>query len=106
MEQQKWYQVDLYIGLLDPDELLQKFTTKEAVDTVTNIIGDCTIIPAIGSYTHSSGIRINMNSIQVIKFINCNPTEFINNSINKLKKIFNQDCIIVKTTECTNLEIL
>ena len=32
MEQQKKYQVDLYIGLLDPDDFMQHFTIKEAVD--------------------------------------------------------------------------
>ena len=40
MEQQKKYQVDLYIGLLDPDDFMQHFTIKEAVDKITKTIGD------------------------------------------------------------------
>lgn len=50
MEQQKWYQIDFYIGLYDLDELHDAHTFKESADKITDIIGDCTIIPCIGSF--------------------------------------------------------
>ena len=90
MEQQKKYQVDLYIGLLDPDDFLQHFTIKEAVDKISNLIGDCTIIPCIGSCTHISGIRINLNTLKIVKFIYYHHWKFID-KVKILIKIFYQD---------------
>ena len=87
MEQQKKYQVDLYIGLLDPDDFMQHFTIKEAVDKITKTIGDCTIIPCIGSCTHITGIRINLNTLKVTKFIDYPPEQIISN-VEELKEIF------------------
>ena len=105
MEQQKKYQIDLYIGLLDPDDFFQHFTIKEAVDEITKVIGDCTIIPCIGSCTHDTGLRINLNTLKVIKFIDYSPEQFVDR-IEKLKEIFNQDSILMNTTECHKFKII
>ena len=105
MEQQKKYQVDLYIGLLDPDDLMQHFTIKEAVDKITNLIGDCTIIPCIGSCTHISGVRINLNTLKVVKFIDYHPEQFID-KIKILKEIFNQYDILMNVIECEYFKII
>lgn len=105
MEQQKQYQVDLYIGLLDPDDFMQYFTIKEAVDKITKFIGDCTIIPCIGSCTHSTGIRINLNTLKVTKFIDYAPEQFMN-KIEKIKEVFNQHYVLVNTTKCENFHII
>ena len=107
MEQQtKWHQVDFYVGLLDSDEYCQKFTLKEAVDKITDLIGDCTIIPCIGSYKNPLGLRINMNTLHIIKFIKEHPKYFKIHYRSKFKEIFNQKSIIVHSSECENLEIL
>ena len=105
MEQQKQYQVDLYIGLLDPDDLLQHFTIKEAVDSITKIIGDCTIIPCIGSCTHFSGVRINLNTLKVTKFIDYAPEQFID-KVEAIKKVFNQYDILMNMIECEDFRII
>lgn len=105
MERQKKYQVDLYIGLLDPDDFMQHFTIKEAVDKITKLIGDCTIIPCIGSYTHISGIRINLNSLKITKFIDNAPDQFIG-KVEKIKEIFNQHDILMNTIECNNFRVV
>ena len=105
MEQQKKYQVDLYIGLLDPDDLLQHFTIKEAVDSITKIIGDCTIIPCIGSCTHFSGVRINLNTLKVTKFIDYAPEQFID-KVESIKKVFNQYDILMNMIECEDFRII
>lgn len=105
MEQQKKYQVDLYIGLLDPDDFMQHFTVKKAVDTITDVIGDCTIIPCIGSCTHVTGIKINLNTLKVTKFIDHSPEHFIN-KVKKLKEIFNQYEILMNTLECDDFRII
>ena len=104
MEQQKWYQIDFYIGLYDLEELADKHSFKESVDKITELIGDCTIFSGIGSYAHPIGIRINMNSLKVTKFINTNPNEFISANVNKIKEFFDQDCIITNVFECYNLQ--
>lgn len=105
MKQQKWYQVDLYIGLLDPDDFSQHFTINEAVDKITNLIGDCTIIPCIGSCTHISGIRINLNTLKIVKFIDYHPEEFID-KVKILKEIFNQFEILINVIECDSFKII
>ena len=105
MERQKKYQVDLYIGLLDPDDFMQHFTIKEAVDKITKTIGDCTIIPCIGSCTHITGIRINLNTLKVTKFIDYPPEQIISN-VEELKEIFNQYDILMNTIECDNFRIV
>jgi hypothetical protein len=105
MEQQKKYQVDLYIGLLDPDDFMQHFTVKKAVDTITEVIGDCTIIPCIGSCTHITGVRINLNTLKVTKFIDYSTEQFIN-KVEKLKEIFNQHEILMNTIECDDFRII
>ena len=106
MEQQKWYQIDFYIGLYDIDELRDKYTYKESVDKITDLIGECTIIPCVGSYQHPIGIRINMNSLKVIKFINSDPKEFVLRYADKFKEIFNQQNIIANITNCHDLNFL
>ena len=105
MEQQKKYQVDLYIGLLDPDDFLQHFTVKEAVDKITKLIGDCTIIPCIGSCMHITGVRINLNTLKVTKFIDYPPEQFIE-KVEKIKEIFNQHDILMNNLKCDNYRII
>ena len=104
MEQQKWYQIELYFGLYDLEELQDVHPFKETVNKITELMGDCTIIPCIGSCNHSIGIRITMNSLKVIKFTNKNPDDLLEIYIRELKKFFNQECIITNITECTNLQ--
>lgn len=100
MEQQKWYQIDFYVGLYDLDELCDVYPYKESVDKITELIGECTIIPCVGSYQHSIGIRMNMNTLKVTKFINNNPQLFVKEHASRLKEIFKQESIITNITNC------
>ena len=68
-------------------------------------IGDCTIIPCIGSCTHITGIRINLNTLKVTKFIDYPPEQIISN-VEELKEIFNQYDILMNTIECDNFRIV
>ena len=103
MEQQKWYQIDFYIGMYDIDELSEKYSFKESIDKVTDLIGNCTIVHGIGSYKHSIGIRMNMNTLKVTKFIDSAPKEFASKYAEKFKEIFSQECVITNVSECHNL---
>ena len=103
MEQQKWYQIDFYIGLYDLDELRDTYSFKESVDKISELLGECTIIPCVGSYQHSIGIRMNMNSLKVTKFINSNPQLFAKENAGKLKTIFKQESVITNITTCYEL---
>ena len=68
-------------------------------------IGDSTIIPCIGSCTHITGIRINLNTLKVTKFIDYPPEQIISN-VEELKEIFNQYDILMNTIECDNFRIV
>ena len=65
-----------------------------------------TIMPCIGSYQHPIGIRINMNSVKVIKFTNSNPKEFVLKYVDKFKETFNQESIIANITKSYGLNFL
>ena len=104
MEQQKWYQIDFYIGLYNLDELSDNHTFKESVNKITELLGDCTIIPCTGSYKHPIGIRITMNSLKVTKFTNNISEGYINTNVNELKDFFNQNSIITNIIECNKLQ--
>ncbi len=104
MEQQKWYQIDFYVGLYDIDNLCDIYSFKESVDKITDLIGNCTIFPCVGSFIlPSHEIRINMNSLKITKFINENPQAFVKEYANILKEIFNQESIISNITNCCEL---
>lgn len=105
MEQQKWYQIDFYVGLYNLDDLCDIYSFKESVDKITDLIGDCTIFPCVGSFIlPSHGIRINMNSLKITKFINDNPHDFVKRYANVLKIIFKQESIISNITNCYELD--
>lgn len=100
MEQQKIYQIDFYIGLYDIDNLCDMYSFKESVDKITDCIGDCTIIPCVGSYKSPIGIRINMNSLKITKFVDNNPTEFAFYNAKLFKEMFKQNSVITNITKC------
>ena len=104
MEQQKWYQIDFYVGLYDLDNLQDICSFKESVDKITDLIGDCTIFPCIGSFKHPLGIRINMNSLKITKFVTVNPQIFVEKYVDKLKEIFRQESIISNIISCRELD--
>ena len=106
MTNKKWFRVDFYVGLLDSSDFVQYKTIKEAVDEVVDIIEDCTIIPCIGSFKHSSGVRINMNTLKITKFSDRNPDEFVEEYKNKLKELFNQESVIVEVSNCVCLKFI
>ena len=77
----------------------------EASKDSSKIIGDCTIIPCIGSCTHFSGVRINLNTLKVTKFIDYAPEQFID-KVEAIKKVFNQYDILMNMIECEDFRII
>lgn len=89
-----YYQLDFYIGLMDKDTLTYKFTQEKAIEKIIEIIGDCTIIPSIGSYIRNNGEKIIIKTLKVTKFFDKYPQDYDHDIAYKLKEIFNQDSII------------
>ena len=106
MTNKKWYRIDFYLALMEPDEFTYERDIRQAVSLCVDLIGDCTIIPCIGSCMHYTGLRVQMNAFQIIKFIDDKPEEFAYAVAEKLKKEFKQNCVIVNISECQSLRFI
>lgn len=90
----------LYVGLNDKETKLQEISTVQAYKIVTNVIvanevTGFTILEANGYYVHDD------NSITIEKSLKIEflfiDIEIIKNIIKELKKILNQESIILQT---------
>lgn len=78
-----------YIGLNDKDTKKQEIDTENALKTITREINkDFTFSICNGVYTHEDGSKVCEVTIK-IKSIGS-----LSNEMLKLKKIFNQECIL------------
>ena len=59
-----------------------------------------------GLIEDDSYVKINMNSLHIVKCTKEVPKYFIIHTRKKLKEIFNQKSIVAKSTEGINLEIV
>lgn len=55
----------LNVGLSDKDTLTQVIDTREAVQMIANLVGDCTIMQGFGFYTHADGRKVCETSLEV-----------------------------------------
>lgn len=89
----------LYLGLNDKDRKIQVIDTVEAVKMVSNIlaksVGGGTIFSARGIYTHENGDIVIEETLRIEVF-GAEDSEIID-LVEVLKKIFNQEAIVVET---------
>ena len=86
----------LFIGLNDKNTLKQELPIEEVKAKINEVIGDCTIKEgATGYYTHDNGQKVIEKSLEVVKF--GGSERQIVNMAKQLKKILNQESIILKT---------
>jgi len=78
-----------YIGLNDKDTKKQEISTDEAVKIIVNTIPcDFTFSICNGVYTHHDGSKVCEVTIKI------ESIKSLGNEMLKLKKIFNQECIL------------
>lgn len=92
--------IEFYIGLMDKDTKSYHFSKEQARKKVFEILGDCTIVDATGSYTNEHGEQIIMDTFVVTKIMKNIPTDYLHNVSYKLKEIFNQASIINVRNQC------
>ena len=86
----------LFIGLNDKNTLKQELPIEEVKAKINEVVGDCTIKEgATGYYTHDNGQKVIEKSLEVVKF--GGSKRQIVNMAKQLKKILNQESIILKT---------
>ena len=89
----------LYLGLNDKDTKKAKYTWKQAINILSDIMPDCTMIPAIGKYTHDDGVSIVVEKTVKIEVIDFNGGFQIEEKVTELKQLFNQESIAVRMEE-------
>ena len=92
--------IEFYIGLMDKDSQTYRYTIEEAKQKVFEVLGDCTITEATGSYTNRHGKRTIMNTLVATKILKQVPEDYQHNMSYKLKEIFNQRSIINVCDSC------
>ena len=55
----------LFVGLNDKDTKKQEIGTQTAINTISDICGECTISEAFGTYKHESGEVVKEKSLRV-----------------------------------------
>lgn len=95
----KYIKIVFYLGLMDKDNLDYKFSADEAIDKITQIIGECTIKNCFGFYKTKSQKLLKIDSLEITKYTKSLPDNYIENTTKKLKEIFNQTSILTEITK-------
>lgn len=94
----------LYMGLNDKDTKTQQISIVEAYKIVSNILasdfGGGTIYEAKGVYTHDDGTIVVENTLRIEILFAERPQ--IKSLVELLKKLFNQESIVVQEEEITS----
>lgn len=88
--------ITFYIGLMDKDDFSYKFSKKDAVEKVIDVLGDCTIQEAIGVFTRNDGKKIQSDTLVVTKILKEYDANFIHYKAKEFKRIFNQASILTE----------
>ncbi|MCQ2075974.1 MAG: hypothetical protein MJZ20_02925 [Bacteroidaceae bacterium] len=104
------FNLQLNIGFNDKDTKVQLLPTEECIDMVldivNDIIGDCTVLPTVGTYTHDDGHRVREHGCQVTACIFDTSIEMAKNLLAKasqrIGKALNQEAIVTNVTNLTS----
>ena len=81
----------LSIGLNDKDTKKQEVDTLTAINTIADVIGDCSIVNGMGVFTHADGTRV-IEPCLIVTAFNKTIAESTCD-IKKLNMLLNQECI-------------
>lgn len=90
-------QFTIYLGLNDKDTKKQEVTTIDAYKILMNLLDGATINESTGFYKHNNGDLIIEKSLQII-LIDFNNNLKINDICDQLKKLFNQEAVVLQET--------
>ena len=88
--------ITFYIGLMDKDDFSYKFSKHDAIKKVIDVLGDCTIQEAIGSFTRKDGKSIQVDTLVTTKILEKYDGNYIHYKAKELKGIFNQSSILTE----------
>lgn len=80
--------VVFYIGLMDKDDFLYKYSKQEAIEKVVKVLENCTIQDARGSYKRNEK-NLLIDTLIVTKFLKEIDNNYIHYKVEELKSIFN-----------------
>jgi hypothetical protein len=95
---------EFYVGLLDKDTLSYKYSKHQAKQKIFEILGDCTIQETSGFYTYDNGLKLEIDTLFVTKFLKEVPDNFVHDKVMELKKVFNQNSIITDEQSSYSIE--
>lgn len=106
----KNFSLQLTIGFNDKDTGIQSIPSEDAMeivfDIVNNIIGDCTVIPTLGSYTHNDGRKVREHGCRVEACIFDTSLEMAKELLAKASQVIgeklNQEAIVTNVTNLTS----
>ena len=84
----------MYVGLNDQDTKKQEVTTESALNTIGEVVGDCTMSMAQGRFTHANGEIVRENTVKVELFEK--EEAEIRQYCELLKSFLNQESIAVQ----------
>ncbi len=92
--------IEFYIGLMDKDTKSYHYSKEQAKQKVFDVLGNCTIVEATGSYTNDAGERLIMDTLVATKTLEQVPKDYQHDMSYKLKEIFNQSSILNVRNTC------
>lgn len=87
--------VVFYIGLMDKDDFLYKYSKQEAIEKVVKVLENSTIQDARGSYKRNEK-NLLIDTLVVTKFLKEIDNNYIHYKVEELKSIFKQESIITE----------
>lgn len=88
----------LSIGLNDKDTKRQELSRETAVNRIFDALSDCTILDAMGQFTHEDGARVREKSLRVYVYGEEENFQEVCNSAAELCGSLNQECIVAQMT--------
>jgi hypothetical protein len=88
----------LSVGLNDKDAKIQIIPRDQAVGLICGAVGDCTILDAVGCFTHASGERVRENSLVVYVYGEEDDAPRVRGAARSLCRSLNQECVVVQMT--------
>lgn len=88
--------ITFYIGLMDKDDFSYKYSKSEAITKVIDVLGNCTIQEAVGSFTRNDGTQVQVDTLIAIQYLKECDGNYIHYKAKKLKETFNQSSILTE----------
>lgn len=96
------YRVTYYIGKYDKETFKQELSNEYFKNTITSLLGECTIIEVSGTYVNSKNKVVKAPNLKVETIVDDDFKYIRSNAINNcqvFKRKFNQESILLTIEE-------